>query len=383
MPAGKSGRVRKRGHGEGSIYYSEDKGLWVGQLRTEFGRKTVYGQTRQVVQQKLAEVRRGVESGLAPAPERQTVGQYLKAWLQTVEPTVRTSTWDRHESDLRLHIIPRIGHVRLTKLTAQQVQWLYAECLRYGLATTTVNHLHGRLHKALDAAVRLGLVVRNVADLVDPPSVAHHEMSPLTRDEARAFLERTQQDRYGPIYGVAIATGLRMGELLALRWEDVDLDGRSLQVKRSVRFKPRVGFVWSDAKTRRSRRRVVYSAQIAEVFRAHRVKQLGDRLMVGPGWEDNGLVFCTTMGRPIAGGNLLKGFQRALAHQGLARRRFHDLRHTAATLLLLGKVNPKVVSEMLGHASVSITLDLYSHVLPDMQQDAAEVMASVLFGWEV
>lgn len=373
--------MARRGSGEGTIYWREDEQRWIGQLRVGGGeRKTVYGKTRQIVQRKLAQMRRDVEEGVIIAPERQTVASYLAEWLETVQSKLSVSGLINYRYFVEQHITPRIGRVKLAKLTAQQVQNLYASCLNDGgLSTTTVNHLHSCLHAALEAAVRLGLMPRNVSDLVEVPRVRHHEMQPLNRDQARALLAQVERHRLAALFTLALATGMRRGELLGLHWADVDLDDASLQVRSSLDHRGGQ-WVWSEAKTKRSRRRLALSAPVVEALRAHQKRQKVLRFKVGPAWEDQGLVFSTTIGGPLLGRNILRLLHKQLALAGLPRIRFHDLRHTAATLALLARVNPKVVSEMLGHASVSITLDLYSHVLPDMQQDAAAVMAKVLFG---
>jgi integrase len=204
-------------------------------------------------------------------------------------------------------------------------------------------------------------------------------MHVLTREQCEALLEAESGKRLEALYHLVLGTGMRVGELLALHWADTDLDAGSLQVRRSVRYSGH-RLVWSEAKTKRSRRRLALSDEPCDILRHHRARQAEERLRIGGAWQDNDLVFCTAAGTPIESGNLLRSFRLLLQRAGLPRVRLHDLPHTAATLALAGRVNPKVVSEMLGHASVSITLDIYSHVLPDMQQDAAATIAGLLYG---
>jgi integrase len=276
------------------------------------------------------------------------------------------------------------------RLAPQHVQKLYAALLESVLSGTTVNHLHGSPHKALDAAVRLGLVARNVTELVDAPRMAHHEIHPLTREQARALLDAASWEIYGErletLFVLAIATGMRQGELLALHWQDVDLDGASLAVRWNVRHRQQV-FSFRQPKTRKSRRRISLAQPTVESLRAHRKRQLAERLRAGTAWEGSAwddLVFSTEIGTPLsAGGAPRSTLTRLLKRASLPVVRFHDLRHTCATLALSANVNPKVVSEMLGHATVAITLDIYSHVLPDMQQDAVVTLAAILFGSSV
>jgi integrase len=357
-------------------------GRWEGRITFDGKPFSVYGETRQEAQGKLELAKRQREQGIPRLDERQTVEQYLRSWLANYEATVRYDTWRRASQYVELHIIPVIGRVRLARLTAQQVQALYADRMSKGLSPSTVRHLHAVLHKALKSAERLGLVARNVASAVDAPRMRHHEMRCFSREEARRLLAETEAsgDRLHALYTLAVSTGMRLGELLALRWKDVDLERDVLRVTATLKRDKEDQWVWTEPKTRRSRRQIALSPVAVAALRAHRARQREERLKVGAAWSDYGLVFCTEAGTPLYGGNVYRAFKRLQARAGLPEIRFHDLRHTCATMLLAGRVNPKVVSEMLGHASVAITLDIYSHVLPDMQQDAAVVMGSLLTG---
>lgn len=374
--------MAQRGKHEGSIFKRSD-GRWVAMLSVEGGkRKSFYGATRQDVQRKLAAAQRDVEAGLPLVADRQTVSQYLASWLQAIEPTVEYSTWKRHHEFVDLHILPALGPVRLRALTAQQIQQLYADRLLAGLSSTTVHHLHATLHKALADAERLGLVVRNVSELVNAPRMAEHEIHPLSPPQVRAFLTAITGDRLAVLYVVAIATGMRQSELLGLRWADVDLEAQPTGLIRVRSQLSRKGdtWTWKEPKTRHSRRQIALPGPVVEALRQHQARQAEERLRLGPIWQDHNLVFCTQVGDPLYGTYVLRQLEKHLKVAGLPRVRFHDLRHTAATLLLSARVNPKVVSEMLGHATMAITLDIYSHVLPDMQQDAAHAMGTLLYG---
>lgn len=364
----------RRGNSEGSITKRSD-GRWMARITVEDGkRKTIYAKTRQEISRLLAAALRDLDSGLPVVGDRQTVGQYLESWLLASKSTIREHTWRRYEEYTRLHLVPTLGKTSLSRLTAQQVQTLYALKLAEGLSSSTVHHLHAVLHKALDNALRLGLVQRNVSDMVRPPRMRHHEMSTLSSEEARTLLAAAAGNRFEALYVLALSTGMRQGELLALKWRDVDLEGGSLQVRATLQY-TNDGYVFSEPKTARSRRRVALPRVALDALRRHAARQLDERLRMGPVWEDMDLVFPNTIGKPMDGIHLMRReFLPLLTRAGLPRIRFHDLRHTAATLLLSKGINPKIVSEMLGHAQVSITLDIYSHVTPHMQQQAADAM---------
>lgn len=368
----------KRANSEGSITKRPD-GLWEARITLDGGkRKSFYARTRQEASRKLAEALRAREKGLPVTGDRQSVGEYLTNWLEVTKPTIRPRTWKRYEQYVRVQLLPTVGGVGLSKLTPQHVQTLYAKKLEEGLSTTTVHHLHQVLHRALDAALRLDLVARNVCDLVDPPRMRHHEMTTLSEEQAALLLAAAEGNRFEALYVLALATGMREGELLALRWRDVDLHGGSLQVRATLQNTVD-GFVFAEPKTALSRRRIALSKTAIEALKQHRVFQAQERLKLGPAWEDLDLVFPNSIGKPMDAVNLLKySFYPLLKKAELPQMRFHDLRHTAATLLLGRGINPKIVSEMLGHSQIGITLGLYSHVTPHMQQQAADAMDEAL-----
>lgn len=377
----KGRRSGKRGNGEGSVTQLSD-GRWQARVTLEGGRrKAFYGATRAEAAQQLTVALRDRDRGLPIGlDERQSVGQYLTTWLESVRPTIRPRTWQRYRELLTLHAIPVLGKVSLTKLTAQQVQRLYGAKLAEGLSSTTVHHLHAVLHRALGQAERLGLVARNVCDLVDVPRMAERELRVLTPNQVRLLFAAAQGDRLEALFILAVTTGMREGELLALRWADVDLEHGVVRVRATLQRVKDAGYMLAAPKTKQSRRQITLATRAREALHVHRARQAAERLALGAAWDSTlDLVFPNQTGRPLDAMNLIhRHFQPLLARAGLPRLRFHDLRHTAATLLLGRGVNPKIVSEMLGHASIAITLDIYSHVLPDMQAQAAVEMDAAL-----
>jgi integrase len=367
----------KRANGEGSIHQRKD-GRWASSISVGRGKRQHFlGHSRAEVAKKLTSALAEQEKGTLVTGPRQTVSQFFKQWLNAVRPSLRPRTFVRYEQFVRLHVVPDLGTLTLTKLAPQHLQQLYTSRLDAGLSPTTVNHLHALIHKALSNAVRWGAVNRNVADLVDPPRPSHFEIATLNGEQARAFLDVAASSRLEALFVLAVTTGMRQGELLGLRWRDVDLDTRTLQIRGSMQATSD-GLRIMEPKTAGSRRQVALSKQPVDALRRHRVAQAAERLRIGAAWENNELVFATEAGRPITASGLRRVFEPLLKRAGLPRMRFHDLRHTSATLLLGRGVHPKVVSEMLGHTRISTTLDLYSHVSMTMQQQAAEAFDAIL-----
>ena len=364
---------RKRGNNEGSITRYAD-GRWVARVTLpNGGRRAFYAKTREDAARKLAETLHGVSRGIVEPAGRLTFGDFVARWLTTTRPSLRLSTWATYERYLRIHVVPRIGRVQLTKLTAADLQRLYAELLEGGLRASSVRHVHAILHRVLGQAVRWDLAVRNVADLVDPPRAPRAEMSVLNPDEVRLLLAAADGDRLQALYVLAVTTGMRRGELLALRWKDVHLDRSRLSVTATLQREG--GLSIAETKTARSRRSVALPAVAVTALRRRKALQREERLAAGPDWEEQDLVFTTSIGGPIEPGNLLRrSYWPLLKRAGLRQVRFHDLRHTAATLMLSEGIHPKVASEVLGHSTVSITLDLYSHVTESVAADAAARM---------
>lgn len=378
----------RRGHGEGSIFQRND-GLWVARLDLGYRdgrrrRKDLYGRTRRDVQRKLAAAQRALHDGLPVTSERQTAGGFLERWLEDVaRQNVRLRTYIRYRELLTLHVLPSLGRRPLARITAPDLQALYGRKLKEGLSPRTVGHVHRVLHRALQDAVRWGLVGRNICDAVKPPRVQPKEMRSLSPDEARRLLAAAQGDPLEALYILALTAGLRQGEILGLKWQDVDLDSGQLQIQRTIARVTGQGFTESEPKSARSRRSITLTALAAAALSRHRAAQLEYRLQA-IAWEDHDLVFPNEVGRPIEAGNLTRrAFYPLLERAGVPRARFHDLRHTAATLLLTQGVHPKIVQEMLGHSAVSLTLDVYSHVVPSLQAEAAAKMDAVLAGGQV
>jgi integrase len=307
------------------------------------------------------------------------LGEYLNRWLNgSVKGSVKAKTFNDYEWLVRKHIAPALGRIRLESLSPIHLQRLYQAKLEAGLSPSTVRHLHVVLHRALDQALRWGLVPRNVSEAVDLPKLQKKEIRPLSADEARRLLEAARGDRLEALYMLAIHCGLRQGELLGLRWENLDLETGTLQVRRTLTT-TKGGPRFTAPKTAKSRRSIKLTAGAVDALRRHHDRQFAESTRLTGLWQDYGLVFATTTGTPLNPSNLTSRFFKPLLKRaGLPDVRFHDLRHTCATLLLSKGVHPKLVQELLGHATIAITLDTYSHVLPGMGDQTANAMESAL-----
>jgi integrase len=375
--------ARKRGNGEGSITRRKD-GLYMARYtvqtadgpkwRTIYGRK---GQSREDVAAKLTKAMADRDGGITYDAGKLTVEEHLRRWLSdSVRDTVRRRTYERYESIVRVHLIPAIGRIKLKTLTPAHVRGLYCAKLNAGLAPQSVLHIHRTLSKALKQATDDGLIPRNAAGLVKPPRPRREEIRPLDSEQVRALFETARGDRLEALYVVAVTTGMRRGELQGLKWDDLDLEAGTLQVRRTL-SEPKGGWIFEAPKSGKGRS-IRLTRKAISALREHRKRQLEERMQKAGLWSDHGLVFPSAIGTPMSGGNLNRSFKGLLERAGLPAVRFHDLRHTCATLLLRQGVNAKFVQELLGHADVSLTLNVYSHVLPDMGDAAAGAMDAAL-----
>lgn len=377
------GGVTRRANGEGSIYQRRD-GRWVAAhyvLRPDGGRdrRPVYGRTRAEAAAKLVEMIAKTNAGVPLAVKAWTVEGYGDHWLRdVVAPRLRPSTVASYRGTLSLHIVPMLGRYTLRRLSPSDVRRLLSAKTASGLSVRSVQIIHATLRAMLSEAVRDELVERNVAAIVRGPAAVREEVRPWSAEDAGAFLMVAAEDRLHALFAVGVALGLRKGELLGLRWQDVDLGGGLLHVRQSAQRVHGVGMVFGPPKSARSRRDIPLPAYAVRVLRDHRVKQAEERLALGPYWEDTGLVFTSTIGTVIEPRNLARTLDRLIVEAGVRRIRFHDLRHTCASLLLAQGVPPRVVMDVLGHSQFSITMDLYSHVMPSALRDAADAMDRTL-----
>jgi integrase len=360
--------TNKRANGEGSIYRKSDR-LWCGQFVLPTGkRRTVYGKTRREVVQKLAELQCDPTT---TAPGRSTLGQFMTRWFETASPSLRPTTCATYRSLIKCHVLPYVGDEQLTRVSPLTLEQLYADLEAKGVSPRMRQQVHALLHCALGKAVRLKLIRDNPASVVDRPRARRREIRALTADEVGVLLRAAEGDRLEALYVVAVTTGLRQGEIFALKWKDINLRQRVLSVRRALLDAGGHREI-ADPKTAKGKRRVELPDLAVKALKAHR-----GQLQVTPHPES--WVFTDVRGGTLRRSNFIRrNWAPLLAHAGLDGVRFHDLRHTCASLLLAGGIHPKVVQERLGHATIAITLDTYSHVVGSLQRDAADRIDALL-----
>jgi integrase len=356
----------------GSVRHHATRNLWEARYVGADGRRhSVYAKTEREAQARLRAALLAADHGIRPLGSQLTVAAFLDDWLTTsVRSRCRPRTAESYTSTVRLYITPAIGRVPLAKLEPEHVGRMLATLSARGtLSPTTVRYARSVLRTALARALRDGKVMRNVATLVDPPARNRQEPRPLSREQARTFLDGIRNDPRQALYITALGTGLRQGELLALRWSDVDLDRGELTVRHTLQ---RFTHELAPTKTERSRRTLRLPRQVTAALVAHRARQAVVPL--------SGLVFTSAAGRPLDSANVTRGLKLCLRRLGLPHQRFHDLRHAFATLMLESGESLDVVSRFLGHTTIATTADIYGHLTPAMLDRAAERMDAILEG---
>lgn len=387
----------RRGAKEGSIFQRKD-GRWVGSLNLgwEDGkrkRRHFYAATAAEVRDQLLKARSDQSRGLPVATDRQTIAQFLESWLEhTLKARAKPRSVESFTVIVRKHIVPAIGRIRLDKLTPQHVQALLEkkrqpykvknkagkEVEKPGLAPQSIASIRTVLRSALGQALKWGLVARNVATLIDPPRIPRPQFHVLDTDGAKKLLAAARGERFEAVIVLALTLGLRRGEILGLRWSDIDFEERVLRVNQALqRFGGRLQI--TEVKTERSRRVVAIPESVVRPLKARRARQAQERLLAGLEWQDSELVFTNPNGGPLEPITLHREYKELLEAARLPTEvRFHDLRHTAASLLLAQGVHLRVIMELLGHSSISLTANTYSHVMPAAMRDVADRMESIL-----
>lgn len=372
-------RQKRRGHNEGTVYFSETHNRWVVQVSLASGkRKTLYCKTKQEALTKKNEVLREVEQATLATGPRRKLGEYLEDWLENVHKgQLRISSYVKYKKHIK-YIQEDLGEVWLQKLTPEQVQRFLTRMGKEkekggrGLSSKTTHEIYGVLRLALKNAVRWGYISRSVCDVLDAPRVVSREIAPLTLEQAQVLLERIREHRLEVLLTMAVITAMRRGELVALRWADIDFKRKKLLVLHTVDYIPKYGYVETEPKTKAGKRLIDLPDFLVTMLKQHRAGLLERQLQLGEQWENRDLVFPDLKGGYFNPGYLDKLFARILKEAGIAHMHLHDLRHSAVTILLSMKVNIKVIQELLGHSDIGITLRVYGHLLPSMQEEVVE-----------
>jgi len=374
------GQRKRNPNGAGTITKRKDgryqAAVYVLQPDGTRARKFVYGKTWAECDAKRRELLDKAAQGI-PVPTRSAkLAEWLPYWLENVvKPRRKLSTYDKYEAHVRLYLVPLLGAKRLESLGVADVRRFLVQVEKKTTAATA-KEAHRVLRTALAAACREELVTRNVASLVEPPRPSARELSPWTLDETLTFLAAARRDPLYAAFVLAITMGLRRGEIVGLRWSDVDLDKRVLYVRQQTQR--RRGQLYDDDPKGRRRRAVPLPAMCIAPLRWHRMRQAALRERMGDKWETSGHVFTTRTGRPVEPRNVYRSFTRVARKAGLRVIRLHDARHGCATLLTAAGVAPRVVMEILGHSQISITMDVYTHVVQDTQREAISHMDRLL-----
>lgn len=371
--------AKKRGNNEGSIYKREN-GTWRAMVTVQGKRLSFTAKTKRDGQAWLRQMLEEIDYGLTFDSTQTTLEKFMNDWLISVEPTVRFNTFKQYSQITRQHILPALGHLKLRDIKPSHIQQLYNQMVKKDYGLRTVQLVHSVLHRSLAHAVKLGIIPRNPDDATTPPKPKPKEMEFFDESQVQQMLivAYAKSDRFFALYHLAVSTGMRQGELLGLKWSDLDWEQGLLHVQRQLTKKKGGGFEFTAPKTKAGTRRLNLGESALRVLRDHRQQQYLEEQAAGDEWQDNDLIFPSLIGTPFDRDNLRKRFRLILKDAGLPRIRFHDLRHTAATLMLNHGIPVIVVSRRLGHARPSITLDIYGHLIPNKQKEVALLMDQLL-----
>jgi integrase len=350
--------------------------------KRKYHNKTIRG-TKKDAQKYLTAKLREKDLGVFIEPASMLLNEYLDKWLNEIaKQKLRNSTFSSYESVLRNYVRAVIGLKQLSDIQAYEVQRLYNDMKQRGLSARTIRYTHNVLSSALKQSLRWKMLIQNPCELCELPRLEKTEMKYLSSEETVKFLNTAKESKRYIIFLVALETGMRPEEYLALKWKDIDFTNQMLSVKRAIVWRRKGGgYDFTEPKTNKSRRSIPISKSVIIELKNHRRKQLEEKMKLGSEYQNLDLVFASEIGTPLYSKNIIdRHFKPLLKKAELPNLRLYDLRHTTATLLLSAGENPKVVSERLGHASIVLTLDTYSHVLPTMQAEATSKLEKMLFG---
>jgi len=363
--------AKRRGNLEGTIHQRKN-GSWRAQVTIDGRRLSYSAKTRLYVQEWLKKTIQEIDNGMTYSSTKININKFISNWLTSKRTSLQPATWTHYNQLSQKYIIPAIGSTKIRSLTPRLIQDLYDRLLANGVGIQTVVKIHTVLHSALNHAAKTGIISSNPASNVIPPKVPFREMETFNESQVTSMLIAAKGNRFQALYQLAVTTGMRQMELLGLKWSDIDWSRQTLRVERQLIRPDGEGIKFSHPKTKYGRREIALGPQTIDVLRDHFQRQLIEKDIASENWIEQGLVFTNSFGGPLHPRNLLRDFKTFLKNVGLPMIRFHDLRHTAASLMLNHGIPLIIASRRLGHARPSITLDMYGHMIPNMQVEAAE-----------
>ena len=370
-----NGSIRQRSKGTWQLRYDAPPD---GTGKRRYVSETFKGNKKDA-EQALRDRLTAIDNGNHVERDKETVFEFMTRWMGTYAVTNTTlKTQQGYRAVIRRYIGPALGNTRLQNLAARQIQSLYSEMTESGLGATSVVSVHHVLKEALGHAVKWGAITRNVADATSPPRIERKTMEMWDISDIHRFLDAAANDRFNAVYHLAILTGLRRSELFGLKWDAVDLAGCTLRVVRTLQRITGYGLVEGQPKTKRSRRVISLAPVAVELLHGVRGAQMEHQIEYGDLWQNTGYVFTQLNGQPVDPDMVSKKFPKLVKAQGLPHLTFHGLRHANATLALIARVKPKVLSERLGHSSIAVTMDIYAHLIPGMEEEAALAVEQLL-----
>ena len=368
--------AKRRGRKEGSIW--KQSGFWRAAISLDGHRMTRSFKTKEECKAWIREVLNQIDEGLTFNTTQVSLSEFIEKWLSVHASRLRRKTGPQYQQIARDYILPYLGKYKLKDLRLDHIESVYRSLLKKGVGSRTVRYAHAILHRCLNDAQKRGFLGYNPAHGAAVPRAEHHEMNFLDEDQVMCFLLAAKESRYEALYHLAVKTGMRQGELLGLKWSDLDWKKGVLRVQRQLQRINNQGLLFSQPKTKTGNRSIQLGEQTLQTLRTHLEKQRLEQAFANQNWRDEGLIFATPIGTPTEPRNLIRDYKRALKKAGLREIRFHDLRHTAASLMLNNGVPILVVSKILGHSKASTTLDIYGHLISVMQEGAARMMDELI-----
>jgi integrase len=374
--------AKRRSNNEGTIHQRKD-GSWRAQITLEGKRLSHSAKTERECQEWRKKINIQKDNGLTIAGAQTCLGEYLEKWLQSIRSNLADTTWYQYNMYAHKCIIPLLGNVKLKDIHVDHLQNLYLRMTDEGYKSNTVRIVHAILHKSLKYALVSGLIIKNPADLVQRPRVKEKEMNIFSESQVSQFLISVKGTRNEALYQLELATGLRQSEILGLKWSDLDWLKGSLNIERQLKRNGKNKEYFTKLKTRASRRTILLGKKTVLILKEHLERQAIEQKVMGTRWQENDMLFPSSIGTPMNQSNLYKNFKDMIQNAGLPNIRFHDLRHTAASIMLNHNIPIIVVSRRLGHSKASITLDIYGHLMHEMQDEVANLIDDLITPTEV